>query len=309
MSMRVPNTIRSRALDRLDISSWTSSITVFVHALSCGHFTLLEPQFVKPSPLEARRTVRCLAPLIQHRDSGVDKLTRILLDLSLRRDLGRYPLPIQKHTENRRPIITEPDIIKNVAKGGLAPDDIDYVIYSHVHWDHVGEPRDFQLSTFVVGHGPLTLLAATSPKFRGGHSVFEPDLLPEERSIELSDPSSDSLRNQDSAVAPGTLNFNAPWRPHGSIPQTIDLFNDDNHQIYPDDDACHDRRFLTGEKETDEWTDAEGHVCCIHANREQAEETIGRIRVLEKESIGVIFAHDFEWEDESRNRSKFFGVE
>jgi glyoxylase-like metal-dependent hydrolase (beta-lactamase superfamily II) len=111
--------------------SQTSIATVSVHALSCGHFTLPEHQFVKPSTLEARRTVPSLAFLVQHKaDSGT--VTRILFDLGLRRDLRRYPPPIQKHTENRRPIKTDPDIVQNLARGGLTPDDIDYVVYSHV---------------------------------------------------------------------------------------------------------------------------------------------------------------------------------
>lgn len=106
--------------------------TVAVHALSCGHFTLPEHQFVKPSSLEARRTVPSLAFLVEHEDQSTGKLTRIVFDLGLRRDLGRYPAPIQKHIENRRPINADPDITKSLVKGGLTPEDIDYVIYSHV---------------------------------------------------------------------------------------------------------------------------------------------------------------------------------
>jgi hypothetical protein len=112
-------------------SSQASVVTVSVHALSCGHFTLPEHQFVKPSTLEARRTVPSLAFLIQH-ESQTGKTTRILFDLGLRRNLERYPLPIQKHTQNRRPITTEPDVVESLARGGLSPDDIDYIIYSHV---------------------------------------------------------------------------------------------------------------------------------------------------------------------------------
>lgn len=111
--------------------SQTSIATVSIHALSCGHFTLPSHQFIAPSTLEARKTVPSLAFLIQHKaDSG--KVTRILFDLGLRRDLKRYPLQIQKHTENRQPLRTDPDVVENLARGGLKPDDIDYVMYSHV---------------------------------------------------------------------------------------------------------------------------------------------------------------------------------
>jgi glyoxylase-like metal-dependent hydrolase (beta-lactamase superfamily II) len=200
-----------------------------------------------------------------------------------------------------------------------------------VHWDHIGEPHDFPSSTFVVGHGARAVLASATSSLRGGHSFFEPDLLPEGRSIELSEPSSSTLETQHLAVVSGALNFNGNWRPHERLPQTLDLFNDGSllivnapghlpghinlllrtpgdRQIYLGGDACHDRRLLTGEKAIGEWTDAEGHVCCIHADRNQADETIKRIRTLEKEGVEIIFAHDVEWENEPANRTRFFGA-
>lgn len=122
-------------IESITMAQTASSIppaTVSVHALSCGHFTLPEHQFVKPSSGDARRTVPSLAFLIQHVDTGTGNVARILFDLGLRRDLGRYPLPIQQHIENRRPITTVPDVTKTLAQGGLTPDDIHYIIYSHV---------------------------------------------------------------------------------------------------------------------------------------------------------------------------------
>lgn len=79
--------------------------------------------------------------------------------------------------------------------------------------------------------------------------------------------------------------------------------------MYLGGDACHDRRLLTGEKEIGTWTDAEGVVCCIHADREAAESTIERIRGLEERGVEVVFAHDVEWEDDPGNRGRFFGVD
>ncbi|UPX20239.1 uncharacterized protein EKO05_0010479 [Ascochyta rabiei] len=199
-----------------------------------------------------------------------------------------------------------------------------------VHWDHVGEPRKFPTSTFVVGHGALSLLAGTSPKFRGSPSFFEPDLLPPGRSIELSNPRAHAEK-QDSAVAQGTLSFGGPRLAHGILPQILDLFNDgsllifnapghlpghinilsrtaDGRRVYLGGDSCHDRRLLTGVKEIGEWTDAKGHVCCIHADREEAGETIRRTRMLEQEGVEVIIAHDDEWEDNPANKTRFFGA-
>ena len=200
-----------------------------------------------------------------------------------------------------------------------------------VHWDHIGEPRDFPTSTFVVGHGALALLDGTSSSLRGGHSFFESDLLPEGRTIELSEPLAHTLMKHDSRTASGEINLKSSWQAYGSLPEVLDLFRDgsllvvnapghlpghinllarisEDHQVYMAGDACHDRRLLTGEKTIGEWNDAHGHICCIHADRKQAEETIEKIRVLEKEGIEVIFAHDVEWESDPANNARFFGA-
>jgi hypothetical protein len=106
--------------------------TVSVHALSAGHFTLPEYQFVHPVSRDARKTVPSLAFLIQHDDTQSGKRTRIVFDLGLRRDISRYAPAIQKHTTTRQPMTTDPDVVKSLALGGLTPGDIDYVLYSHV---------------------------------------------------------------------------------------------------------------------------------------------------------------------------------
>ncbi|RMZ73861.1 N-acyl homoserine lactonase [Pyrenophora seminiperda CCB06] len=308
----------------------TSSVSV--HALSCGYFSLPEYQFVHPVSRDARRTVPSLAFLIQHINLITGKRTRIVFDLGLRRDLKAYALPIQEHIKTRQPITTDPDVVKSLAKGGLSPDDIDYVIYSHVHWDHIGEPRDFSKSTFVVGYGALALLDGTSVPFRGGHSFFENGLLPQGRTVELSEPLADT-RNQDCpGRLPGHISFRGPWRAYGDLPRVLDLFNDgsllivdapghlpghinllarvsESHHVYMGGDACHDRRLLTGEKSIGEWNDPNGHICCIHADRKQAEETIERIRALEKKGTEVIFAHDIEWDSNPANKVRYFGAD
>ena len=59
-------------------------------------------------------------------------MTKILFGLGPRRDIKRYSPPIQKHLETRQPMTTLPAVMASLAVGELAPDDIDYVIYSHV---------------------------------------------------------------------------------------------------------------------------------------------------------------------------------
>ncbi len=110
----------------------TTLATVTVHALPAGHLTLPERHFVFPASDTARSTVPSLSFLILHEDSETRKKTRIVFDLGLRRNLERYSEPIQQHAATRRPISTSPDVVKSLAAGGLTPDDIDFVVYSHV---------------------------------------------------------------------------------------------------------------------------------------------------------------------------------
>lgn len=106
--------------------------TVQVHALSGGRFTLPETQFVSPASSTARKTVPSLCFLIQHASPATGKTTRIVFDLGVRRDTSRYSEPIRRHIVTRQPLTTDPDVVKSLKLGGLTPDDVDYVIYSHV---------------------------------------------------------------------------------------------------------------------------------------------------------------------------------
>ncbi|KAL2205527.1 Metallo-hydrolase/oxidoreductase [Sarocladium strictum] len=309
-------------------------VVVEVHALSAGHFTLPEHQFISPCEDGARKLVPSLCFLVHHRSPITNKTTRIVFDLGLRRDVKRYAEPIRKHTETRQPMTIDPDVVKSLGKGGLTPDDIDYVIYSHVHWDHIGEPRDFPKSKFVVGHGSLDLLAGVSSTLRGGHSFFEADLLDPARTISCRNPS-DRRPPTPTGVLSQDPNFSGAWKPFGHLKNTIDLFQDGSMYIvdapghlpghinllartedfnggkkwvYLAGDACHDRRIMRKEREIGEWLDAHGHVCCIHADRKGAEATIESIRMLEEQGVEVILAHDVEWENDKRNANRYFDM-
>lgn len=175
------------------------------------------------------------------------------------------------------------------------------------------------------------MLKGTSSSLRGGHSFFEHDLLPEDRTVELPSPAPELGDQEDTHTKPGVMNLGRSWLAHGHLPQTLDVFGDgsllivnapghlpghinllarvsEDHRIYMAGDACHDRRLLTGEKSIGEWEDAHGQTCCIHADRKEAEKTIARIKHLGDEGIEIIFAHDVEWENEPGNERRFFGA-
>jgi glyoxylase-like metal-dependent hydrolase (beta-lactamase superfamily II) len=135
---------------------------VSVHALNAGSLTIPEKFFVDPADPDIKFTVPSLSFLIQH--VTPEKTTRIVFDLGIRRDLSLYPDVLQKHIDSRQPITGEPDVVASLKEGGLNPDNIDYVILSHVHYDHVGYPADFSnpKTKFVVGPGALDLVSLSS---------------------------------------------------------------------------------------------------------------------------------------------------
>ncbi|KAE8148472.1 beta-lactamase-like protein [Aspergillus avenaceus] len=316
----------------------TASSVVTVHALNAGHLTLPERFFVTPliNP-EERQTVPSLSFLIQHRaPSGT--LTRLIFDLGIRRRPQQYNAKIRKHIESRYPLSGNPDVVASLAQGNLTPSDIDCVIFSHVHWDHVGMPCDFPQAQFIVGHGSMALLDGSDALNNGSHNHFESDLLPLNRTLELRPPD-EGIGTHQKALIPGIRCIsNSSWKPFGPLPHTIDVFSDESvllvdapghlpghinllcrvsleptRYVYLGGDACHDRRILTGEKDIAQWSDPDfpGRICCIHTGRGKSRETIKRIRNLEQESLGfgkveVVLAHDVHWADKATRDGRFF---
>ena len=72
-------------------------------------------------------------------------------------------------------------------------------------------------------------------------------------------------------------------------------------------DAFHDPRLLTGEKGIGTWEGEGGQTMCIHIDKEAAEQSIQKLRVLQKaEGVGVelVAAHDEAWLE--RNQGSLF---
>ncbi|KAK3905498.1 Metallo-hydrolase/oxidoreductase [Staphylotrichum tortipilum] len=210
--------------------------------------------------------------------------TRIVFDLGVRQDTSRYSEPIRCHLDTRQPLSSEPDVVKSLA----------------VHWDHVGEPGDFPSSVFIVGHGSLDILRGIGSSW-GSHSFFEADLLDPMRTVQLSDPKTNTAADR----APGGLS--QPWKPFDSLPATLDLFGDDSIYIVDAPGHLPGHINLLVRVSHDQWVYLAGDACHdrrIMRDLEEAEKAIQRIRNLEAKGIKVIFAHDVEWEGDSRNQGR-----
>jgi len=313
-------------------SSGDEEVYVAVSALEAGQLTLPEMLFVTDADPNKRVTVPSLAFLIQH-PAPDGKTTKMVFDLGLKRDLSKYPPAQQAHIGNRQPTILHPDCADSLRAGGLDPaKDVDLVMLSHVHWDHEGTPDDFTNAKFVVGSGTLHLLEHGAPPHYP-KDIFNPDLLPKDRTSELPPTSQDSTTAAEKQT-------DHVWKPFAGFPHTVDYFGDGsvyivdapghlfghvnllarlNHTkwVYLGGDCCHDPRILTGEKGIALYDDGHGGLRSVHVNTELARETLDKIGPLLKKpcpviqgegdepvDVEVVVAHDKGWRE--KNFKRFF---
>lgn len=303
---------------------------VKISALQAGSLTLPEHLFVTNADPNKRATVPSLSFLIQHPSSNHPSYTsKLVFDLGLKRDITGYRIAQQHHIAQRQPTTVSPDVAESLRKGHLAAYDIDTVILSHVHWDHVGTPADFKNAEFVVGSGTMHLLA------HGGGShypaeLFNADELPAERTLELPPT---CVEDEDRAFARRTEHT---WTPLADFPAAIDFYSDGSlyvidapghltghvnilartapqNWVYLGGDCCHDPRILSGEKGMALYEDGKGGLRSVHADTDEAAQTVGRIARLLKEgnvrdesggevNVEVVVAHDGGWAEKNGGR-------
>lgn len=291
---------------------------VEVSPIPGGFITLSDHFFVHPAEPGAKRTVPSLTFLIKHPGTSLfgahsSKPFHLMFDLGLRKAKARYPEVLQKHLEGRAPYDLAPGVAAELTNGGLNPSEINLVLLSHVHYDHHGDPEDFENARFLIGHGAMHVLK----NGLGGiasHQHFDPDTLPHDRSGELSDPTG------------------GKWKSLGPFPAVLDLFEDGS--VYVIDtpghlpghvnllcrtrekwiclcgDAFHDRRLLTGEKEIGTFEGLGGRMICIHLDKEAAAESIRRLREFGKaagDQVEIIAAHEDVWWEKNKHK-KFPGT-
>lgn len=291
---------------------------VTVSPIAAGFITLPDKYFVHPADADAKRTVPSLAFLITHPGSDVfdnnnKRPLRLMFDLGLRSKEGRYMHVQQKHLSGRQPYRLH-GAAEQLKAGGIAPEDIDVVLLSHVHYDHHGDPEDFPNAIFLVGHGALDVLKH-GLSGKGSHQHFDPNLLPEGRAEELPAMGKKGRKSWE-------------WAEMGPFPAALDLLGDGSiyaidtpghlpghvnllcrtgpqSWVYLAGDAYHDSRLLTGEKEIGCWTDDSGETLCIHLDKSAASESIQRLRKLaENRDVELVAAHDDGWYE--RNKARMF---
>ncbi|KAI0401968.1 hypothetical protein F4802DRAFT_609000 [Xylaria palmicola] len=314
-------------------------VYVTISALDAGHITLPDHLFVTGADPEVRTTVPSLAFLIQHPSPPAARsgnVTNLVFDLGVKRNRSGYAAAQQPHVAVREPIITDPDCAASLRKGAngevedpglLSPEkDIDFVILSHVHWDHIGTPSDFSNATFVVGSGTLDLLKnGAGPLYPA--ELFNADELPVSRTVEFP-PTPGQNGDFSQYYAAPTTPVHTPWpvdtqaklppsankwswQPLGGFPRTVDFFGDGSvyvidspghihghvnllvrigeaKYVFLGGDCCHDTRILSGEKGIAEYDDGHGGIRSVHVDTGLAKRTLAEINQGLPVGLGVM---------------------
>ncbi|KAK8004300.1 multicopper oxidase [Apiospora arundinis] len=317
------------------MASPRTTSTVKLSALRAGHLTLPEHLFITDADPEKRSTVPSLAFLIQHGPSQ----TNLVFDLGIKRDLAGYAPAMASHIAARQPTgagaDADDDAGASLRKGGLDPAvDVDFVVLSHVHWDHVGTSGDFTAATFLVGSGTLEVLKnGAGPRYPG--ELFNSDELPRDRTVEFP-PVPGRAHENASGVRVGQKGEEDgwAWKPLAGFSHTLDLYGDgsvyvvdspghiyghvnllvrtrEDEYVYLGGDCCHDPRILAGEKEFAEYPDSQGGVRSVHTDTALARTTLGSIKTFAEAAIGphgrkiqveVVVAHDAAWAKKNGGR-------
>ncbi|CAG9996110.1 unnamed protein product [Clonostachys byssicola] len=112
---------------------------------------ILQRFMAPPVPgLETFKSSPSLSFLLEHRSGR-----KLVFDLGIRKDHENYAPSIVKYLPTTKYNI---EVVGNVAdileQNGVSLDEIEAVIWSHWHWDHIGDPSTFPPKTdLVVGPG------------------------------------------------------------------------------------------------------------------------------------------------------------
>ncbi|TLS23908.1 hypothetical protein PpBr36_09107 [Pyricularia pennisetigena] len=138
---------------RAALPAGSESVTVkIINPVNFGP-AVLNRFMAPPVPgFEKLPTLPSFSFLIEHPPSG----RKLVFDLGIRKDFETgYSRKISEYIPTTNyDIRVEKDVVEILEEGGVDPRGIEAVIWSHWHWDHIGNPQSFPETTdLIVGPG------------------------------------------------------------------------------------------------------------------------------------------------------------
>ncbi|KAJ3127563.1 hypothetical protein HK101_005561, partial [Irineochytrium annulatum] len=97
------------------------------------------------------------------KEGGKERVERMVFDLGVRADPQNYTPAVTDYIFKHFAPLPRTDALASLRLGHLSPSDIDHIIISHPHFDHIGDPLAFPATTkFTIGD--LTHLGAGYPE-------------------------------------------------------------------------------------------------------------------------------------------------
>ncbi|KAJ7752193.1 Metallo-hydrolase/oxidoreductase [Mycena maculata] len=249
---------------------------------------------------ESHRLRACPSMSFYLKHSASDR--HFIFDLGIRRNWDSYPPEQQKHYTTLMPCEVPQTVAESCVQGGLDPAEIETVVISHLHFDHIGDCAPFTKASFILGGEGQAALEDGYPK--NPKSLILAESTPADRTTFL-----------------GSADFNTSI---GPFPYAHDFFGDgsvyiihtpghcaghitvlartssDGAWLYLGGDVAHDIRLITEPDKKIATATASGSSYCMHRDVVQAAIDISRVRaVVQLPRVDFIVAHDWKWYGEN----------
>ncbi|PCH35012.1 Metallo-hydrolase/oxidoreductase [Wolfiporia cocos MD-104 SS10] len=262
---------------------------VLVYALHAGSFYLPDKEVFEDS-LEAKTgsQVPSFAFLIEHDVHG-----RLMFDPGLRKHGQGYP-PAWEETLQEFTVDCPRDVVDLLEEGGVSPSSIRTVVYSHLHFDHVGDLAPFTSAEVILGGEAAELMEDTYPRnpdslwqeFPAGHKVCYIDFETDQRGLS---PLGSFNRAVDFFRDGSLYLLDAPGHFPGHLAALARVST--NKFVLLAADCCHNRLCYNP-----------GHRLISRENYHDvqvARDTVQRLKIMDRtEGVLVILAHERERLDE-----------
>jgi 4-pyridoxolactonase len=150
---------------------------------------------------------------------------KVLIDTGFEKEWVERKLPFEKPEQSE-----DQQIVNQLAKIGVKPEDIDIVVNSHLHFDHCSNNKLFPQATFIFSTSELRHSHVPDPWERLG---YDPELvvMPGMKTIML------DLKDFEYEVLPGITLVETPGHSAGHLSAIIDPGGDQRPMVVPFDVA------------------------------------------------------------------------